>query len=38
VAFFQIFIDTPVNGLPSLFRIDSVHPIVSSLSYALWVY
>jgi hypothetical protein len=24
--------------LPSLFRIDSVHQIVSSLSHALWVY
>jgi hypothetical protein len=25
-------IDTPVSGLPSLFSIDSVHQIVSSLS------
>jgi hypothetical protein len=25
VVFFQEFIDTPVNGRPSLFRIDSVH-------------
>jgi hypothetical protein len=31
-------IDTPANGLPSLFRIDSVHYIVISLSHALWVY
>jgi hypothetical protein len=38
VALFQIFIDTPANGLPSFFRIDSVHQIVSSFSHALWVY
>jgi hypothetical protein len=25
VALFQEFVDTPVNGRPSLFRIDSVH-------------
>jgi hypothetical protein len=25
-------------SLPSLFRIDIVHHIVSSLSHALWVY
>jgi hypothetical protein len=31
-------IDTPVNGLPSLFRIDSVHQIETSLSHALLVY
>jgi hypothetical protein len=35
VVLFQMFIDTPANGLPSLFRIDSVHQIVSSLSHAL---
>jgi hypothetical protein len=34
VALFQIFIATPAIGLPSLFRIDSVHQIVSSLSHA----
>jgi hypothetical protein len=34
VALFQIFIDTLANDLPSLFRIDSVHQIVSSLSQA----
>jgi hypothetical protein len=28
MALFQIFVDTPVNGLPSLFRIDSVYQIV----------
>jgi hypothetical protein len=38
VALFQIFIDTPTNNLPSLFHIDSVHQIASSLSHALWVY
>jgi hypothetical protein len=38
VALFQEFVDTPVNGRPSLFRIDSVHQIVSSLSHALLVY
>jgi hypothetical protein len=38
VALFQIFIDPPANGLPSLFYIGSVHQIVSSLSHALWVY
>jgi hypothetical protein len=27
-----------VNGLPSLFRIDSAHQIVTSLPHALWVY
>jgi hypothetical protein len=38
VAFFQEFVDTPVNGRPSLFRIDSVHQMESSLSHALLVY
>jgi hypothetical protein len=38
VALFQIFVDTPVNGRPSLFRIDSAHQIETSLSHALWVY
>jgi hypothetical protein len=36
VALFQ-FVDTPVNG-PSLFRIDSVHRMETSLSHALLVY
>jgi hypothetical protein len=31
-------IDTPDNGLPSLFRIDSVHQMETSLSHALLVY
>jgi hypothetical protein len=32
-------VDTPVkNGLPSLFRIDGVHPMEISISYALLVY
>jgi hypothetical protein len=38
VALFQIFIDTPVNGLTSLFRIDSVNQMEPSLSHALLVY
>jgi hypothetical protein len=28
----------PVNGRPSLFRIDSVHQMETSLSHALLVY
>jgi hypothetical protein len=31
-------IDTPLNGRPSLFRIDSVHQMKISLSHALLVY
>jgi hypothetical protein len=31
-------IDTPVNGLLSLFRIDTVHRMETSLSVALLVY
>jgi hypothetical protein len=33
VALFQKFVDTPVNGRPSLFRIDSVHQMEISISY-----
>jgi hypothetical protein len=35
---FQKFDDTPVNGRPSLFRIDSVHQMLTSLSHGLLVY
>jgi hypothetical protein len=38
VALFQEFVDTPLNGRPSLFRIDSVHQMKISLSHALMVY
>jgi hypothetical protein len=38
VAFFQVFVDTPVNDRPSLLRIDSVHQMQTSLSHALLVY
>jgi hypothetical protein len=38
VALFQEFVDTPVNGRLSLFRIDSVHQMEISLSHALLVY
>jgi hypothetical protein len=38
VALFQDFFDTLVNGRPPLFRIDSVHQMVTSLSHALLVY
>jgi hypothetical protein len=31
-------VDTPVNGRPSLFGIDSVHQMETSLSHALLVY
>jgi hypothetical protein len=31
-------VDTPVNGRPSLFGIDSVHQMDTSLSQALLVY
>jgi hypothetical protein len=34
----QEFVDTPVNGRPSLFRIDSVHQVETFLSHALLVY
>jgi hypothetical protein len=37
VELFQKFIDTPVNG-NSLFGIDSVHQMETSLSHALFVY
>jgi hypothetical protein len=38
VALFQELIDTPVNGRPSLFRIDNVHQMETSFSHALLVY
>jgi hypothetical protein len=41
VALFQEFVDTPVivnNGRPSLFLIDSIHQMETSLSHALLVY
>jgi hypothetical protein len=38
VALFQKFVDAPVNSRPSLFRIDSVHQMETSLSHALLVY
>jgi hypothetical protein len=38
VAFFQKFVGTPVNGCPSLYRIDSVHQVETALSHALLVY
>jgi hypothetical protein len=38
VAFFQEFVDTPANGLPSLFGIDSINQMETSLSHALLVY
>jgi hypothetical protein len=38
VALFQEFVDMPVNGRLSLFRIDSVRHIETSLFYALLVY
>jgi hypothetical protein len=38
VALFQEFVDTPVNGRLSLFRINSVHQMKTSLSHALLVY
>jgi hypothetical protein len=34
VALFQEFVNMPVNGRPSLFRIDSIHLIATSLSHA----
>jgi hypothetical protein len=37
-ALFQEFVDTPVNGRPSLFRIYSVHQTETSLSHTLLVY
>jgi hypothetical protein len=36
MALFQEFIDTPVNGRPSLFGIDSVHQMETSLSTLCW--
>jgi hypothetical protein len=38
VALFQKIFDTPVNGRPSLFCMDSVHQTDTSLSHALLVY
>jgi hypothetical protein len=38
VALFQEFVNTQVNGRPSLFRIDSVHQMETSLSHALLIY
>jgi uncharacterized membrane protein (DUF485 family) len=38
LALFKEFIDTPINGRLSLFRIDSVHHMQTSLSHALLVY
>jgi hypothetical protein len=38
VALLQEFIDTPINDRPSLFRIDSLHQMETSLSHALLVY
>jgi hypothetical protein len=35
VALFQEFVDTPVNGRPSFFWIDSVHLMETSLSHDL---
>jgi hypothetical protein len=37
VALFQEFVDTPVNGRPSLFLIVSVYQMETSLSHALLV-
>jgi hypothetical protein len=33
VALFQEFVDTLVNGRPSLFRVDRVHQMEASLSH-----
>jgi carbohydrate-selective porin OprB len=38
VALFQKFVSTPVNGRLSLFHIDSVHQMETSLFHALLVY
>jgi hypothetical protein len=38
VALFQELVDTPVNGRVSLFRIDNVHQMETSLSHAMLVY
>jgi hypothetical protein len=38
VALFQEFVDTTVNGCPSLFGMDSVHQMETSLSHALLGY
>jgi hypothetical protein len=38
VALIQEFVDTPVNGRLSLFRIDSVYQMETSLFHALLVY
>jgi hypothetical protein len=35
---FQEYVGTPVNSRPSLFRIDSVHRMDTSLPYALLVF
>jgi hypothetical protein len=38
VALFQKFVDTSLNDRPSLFRIDSVHQMVTSLSHSVHQY
>jgi hypothetical protein len=38
VALSQKIVDTPVNDRPSLFRINSVHKMETSLSHALLFY
>jgi hypothetical protein len=38
VALYQKIVDTPVNGRPSLFNIDSVHQMWTSLSHVLLVF
>jgi hypothetical protein len=38
VVLFHKLDDTPINGRPSLFRIDSVYQMETSLSHALLVY
>jgi hypothetical protein len=38
VALFQEFVDRPVNGRPSLFRIDNAHQVEIVLSHVLLAY
>jgi hypothetical protein len=38
VALFKDLVDTQLNGRPSLFSIDSVYQMETSLSHALLVY
>jgi hypothetical protein len=38
VVLFQKLVDSPINSRPSLFLIDSVHQVETSLSHALLVY